>query len=331
MKRTFLAGAILAVLALIGAFAYQHYLHPPPPPPPDPAELEALRQERNVLEQRLLALTEADTSLTQAPRASLLIGVPTSVTQKLVEDAVSGLLAEVRLTLRDLKVHKADVVKAKTALGTLTLGDYQLDVRVHEVQAVLKPGAPQMRFGGPKLGLVLPVELASGSGRATLRVQWDGRSVAGAVCGDLDLKRVLKGGVAPLRAEIRGEFQLSAEGDTVVATPHFRDIPLKLRIEPAPESWKLLDELIEAQRAVCRAALKKADVGQKLRDLVARGFPVTLPGTLLRPIRLPAGVRQDVDLAGRGRVTLTVKPFGLVAVPERFWYGGDVTVTPLIQ
>jgi hypothetical protein len=241
---------------------------------------------------------------------------------------VAGLLAEVHVTLRNLKVHKSEDVRAKTPLGTMTLGRYTLDLTVHEVHALLRPDAPRLRFGGNTLGLELPLQLASGAGRAGLRLQWDGRKLAGAVCGDLDLRRRVKGQVAPLRFVVRGEFRLASEGDALVARPRFRDVPLKLQIEPADETWQMLDELIQEQSAVCRAALRKVDVARKLREVVARGFPVTLPGTLLRPVRLPAGLQQELEVPGRGRARLTVRPIGLVVVPERFWYGADVAVTP---
>jgi hypothetical protein len=226
----------------------------------------------------------------------------------------------------DVRVRKADVVRAKTALGTLALGEYQLDLRLQEVQGVLDPGTPRVSFGGPSVGLVMPLALTAGRGRATLRLQWSSHGDTGAVCSALDLKRSLKGDLVPLPALLRGEFRLSTEGDAIVATPRLRDVALRLRLEPVPETWKTLDELIEAQSAGCRGALKRVDPAQKLRDLVARGFTVTLPGALVRPIRMPAGVRREVDLAGGGRATLVVKPIGPTAAPERLWYGGVVDV-----
>lgn len=331
MKRILWAGAGLAGVALAAAFAHQRYVAGMPEPPPDPATLERLEQHKRALQSRLRELTQDDQGLSRAPKASVLIGVPTSFTESLVAQTVSGLSAQIRVTLKNLKVAKQDELKAKTPLGRMKLGDFKLDVTIHEVHALLKPGKPDLRFGGNRLGVKLPVSLASGAGRATLHFRWDGRKLAGAVCGDLDLTREVEGSVAPVSFRLNGEFLLQAQGDSLVATPRFPDVKLKLQVEPAASTWEMLDELVKQQGAVCRAVLRKVDVAQKLKELVGRGFPVTLSRKLWKPLRLPAGLQQQVDVPGERSALLSVKPIGLLVVPERVWYGANVEVRPALS
>ncbi len=96
-----------------------------------------------------------------------------------------------------------------------------------------------------------------------------------------------------------------------------------LEIEPAAATWQAVDALIDRQGLVCRTALRKADVAGKVRALVARGFDVTLPRTLLREVRLPAGLTSSVAVPGR-TLELEVEPIGLALTPTRTWYGADV-------
>jgi hypothetical protein len=115
-----------------------------------------------------------------------------------------------------------------------------------------------------------------------------------------------------------------------VATPRFPDVKLKLQVEPAAATWKMLDELVQQQSAVCRTVLKKVDVAAKVKELVGRGFPVTLPRKLWKPLRLPAGLQQQVDVPGQRSALLAVKPIGLLVLPERVWYGANVEVRPAV-
>ena len=62
---------------------------------------------------------------------------------------------------------------------------------------------------------------------------------------------------------------------------------------------------------------------QKLQEMVDRGFTVKLPRQLFREIRLPAGVRQSLELEGLA-LTLDVRPVGVVVTPQRLWYGANV-------
>ncbi len=320
--------AVFVAAALAGGGAFPIGCSKPAPRREEAeAVLEGLRAERTALRDRLRGLLSKEARLLDAPRATVIIGVPTSLTRSLVEQTVTGLFDEVTLRLRDIKVHKADEVRAKTLFGGMTLGTFVLDVTIREVKGVLHPGKPQLTFGGNRIGVALPVSLTAGSGRATLRFRWEGRKIAGAVCGDLDVSHEVKGAALPATYPVKGAFRLAAEGSDVVLEPEFGEITVKVRVEPSKETWDFVDRLIAQQGGICETALRKVDVPQRIRDLIGRGFDVKLPRRLFRPIRLPAGLEQSLSLGGRP-FTLEVRPIGLVVTPLRLWYGADVTARP---
>ena len=88
---------------------------------------------------------------------------------------MTGLFGETTLTLTNLRVHKEGEVKAKMLIAKRKLGAYVLDVDIHEVQGVLKPGKPTLPFGRNAVEVTLPVRLADGTGQAELRFQWDSK------------------------------------------------------------------------------------------------------------------------------------------------------------
>lgn len=295
-------------------------------PAPSPAEMAALRAERQAMQDRFLALTEdmPELSLREAPAAGLLIGIPTEFTRDLAQQVVSGLFGQLTLRLRNLKVSKADDVQARLLFGQRTIGQFVLDVSIAEVVTTLRPQKPKVTFTKNRLGVSLKVSLVEGRGSALVQLHWDSRGVANAICGDIEASRELQATVAPADYAVEGSFAVAAEGGQVLLKPRFGDVVLNLRIVPSEAAWQAVDGLVEQQGALCRAALRKVDVKQKLQEIVERGFSVKLPRRLLREIRLPAGVRQSLDVQGVA-LTLDIKPVGVVVTPRRIWYGADVT------
>jgi hypothetical protein len=154
-----------------------------------------------------------------------------------------------------------------------------------------------------------------------VRFKWDGRGIAGAVCGDVDVTHELKASVPRLAQTLEGSLRLSLDGEALVAQPEFGDVPLRLPIEPAAETWRFVDQLIAGRGALCRAALGRADVPGKLRDVLAKGVRVTLPRRLLaRTLRLPVAVERSVSVPGR-ELELAATPVDLILTPDRLWYG----------
>jgi hypothetical protein len=323
LKRTALLGALLFAVG----FAYARFWWGP-----GPETLERQRREVRVLSERLEARLRERALLRDGVDASVLVGVPSQVADRLAADAVQGLFGDVKLALHDLRFRKEDEVQARLLVGKRTVGRFVLSVHVREVTARLRPGRPRLRFAEDRIDVTLPVGV-EGEGRAFLRFTWDGRGIAGAVCGDLDVTHELQASV-PLRSYgVAGALRLRVDGPALVATPEFEDVPLSVPIEPSAATWRFVEELIAGRGALCRAALGKAEVEEKIKALLSRGIPVTLPGRLLeRPLRLPLAVERSLTLPGRS-LRVEAQPRDLILTPARLWYGVAVSLgegeTPL--
>jgi hypothetical protein len=327
-RRFFWASAALLVLGGAG-LAYIGRRRTPRPSPPTAAELKGLREERDALRDRFRELTARDGSLDfqKVPAGNVVIGVPTSLTESLVSQVLTGLMREVRLTLKHIKARHEDEVKANFLFGNRTIGRFILDVDLSEIQAVLKPGAPQLRLGGDKIRVKLPVTVAQGTGTGTVRFQWSGQGLAGVVCGDLDVTRTLKSNVVPTTINLEGAFMLAVEGDALTAKPKFGDVTIDLQLDPTEATWQIVDDTLAKVRddksGICGSAIQKVDIPQRIRAVVARGLRIRLPPRLFRPIRLLASVQQSVEIQGK-TVSLSATPTGLTVTPRMIWYGADL-------
>jgi len=324
VKRTTIFIAAVAVLAL-AAVAVVRWRAGALGPPPTKAAIEALRAERDALQVkgREAAIAAGERSLAKAPRAGIMIGIPTSFTRSLVEQVVTGLFGETTLTLKNLKVHKEGKLQAKMLVKKRTLGEYVLDMKIDEVQGILKPGKPTLAFGNNTIDLGLPVRLAEGTGQATLNFKWDSKGSANVVCGDTEVSRGLTGGVVPQDYAVRGRFLISAKAETVVLQPQFPDLAVRIFVDPSEEAWKLVEEVIRDRPKGCEIALGKVDVKEKLSGLLAKGFNVKIPQKIFKPIRLPAGVSQSLEIQGV-KLALEVTPAGVLVADDRIWYGADL-------
>lgn len=288
--------------------------------------IEALKRERTKLQEELRSALSDDAKLIDAPQGDILIGLPTSLVREIVSEALTGPLKNVRLLLKDVvKVQRKDVIKAKTFLGMMTLGHYELTVYVQEVHASMKPKTPTLTFGANRIAIDLPVSVESGDVKASLIFKWDGRKLAGAVCGDLTSEHDLRAKVPPLMARLRGRFEVRARGEQLVVNPVMEPIQLAFQVEPQQRTWDFIDNLIESRNAVCEAALRKAAVGQKVKDLVAQGFKTKVPTTWLRPMSLLASFRDTVEVNGQS-AGFAITPSGVSVTKDRIWYGARLAV-----
>ncbi len=317
MKRLFRVVLWAAVLFLIG-YGYDRFWRAP-----TEEELEGLRQERRVLNGRLEQRLREDLRLLEAKDASVIVGVPIRFAERFVGELAGSLFSEVRITLRKLEVRKEGELRGRVLVGERPLGTYTLAVDLDEVVGILRFGKPKLRFEDDRVGVVLPVSLSEGSGRGRLRFRWDGRGVAGVVCGDVSMSGAIVGSVVPDAYTLRGSLRLATDGAALVARPLFEDAEVHLGIEPSKETWQLVEKTIGEQGALCRAALKAANVPEKVRAVVQRGFAVKLPRKLFPELRLPVELEQSVDLEGRS-IHLQVSPTGLSLTPKRLWYGANV-------
>ena len=150
---------VASVVVGLGAWLYVRQAPSPLPPPPTEAELQALLERRDALQLRLTQtiIAKGEKSVAQAPRAGVMIGIPTSFTRSILEQIVTGLFSELTLTLKTLKVHKEGEVKIKMLVARRTVGRFILDVQIQRVQGVLQPGKPEVGFARIRVTVSLPV------------------------------------------------------------------------------------------------------------------------------------------------------------------------------
>ena len=329
MKRRFFAATAMAGIA--GALLVASPVRTQSPAPmtvaATRAKIEALKAERARLQNELRGSLSADARLEAAPKGDVLIGVPSELIESIVSEALTGPLRNVRLTLNDVvKVQVADEIRTKTFLGTMTLGRYELTVNVREVHAVMKPRKPVLTFGADRIAIDLPVRVESGNVKADLSFVWDGKKLAGVVCGDLTSEHQLRAAVPPIDVRLLGRFEVAAKGERLVVNPRVAPIEMAFNVQPEEKTWKFIDDLIESKNAVCEAALRKAAVGEKVKALVlAKGFKVRLPTSWLRPVTLPASIRDTVEVKGR-TAGFTISSPAVSITRTRMWFGARLAI-----
>jgi hypothetical protein len=328
LKRLALVVVVL-VAAAASALVYVRTRPSPLPPPPTDAEIQSLLDERDALQKHLteVLVAHGEQSVRKAPRGGVMIGIPTSFTSSILEQVVTGVFEKMTLTLHDLKVHKAGDVRVKMLVAKRTVGHYVLDVQIHQVQGVLKPGKPDVVFSRNRVTISLPVRLAEGKGNADIRLQWDSKGlVANSVCGDTDVTKAVTGGVVPQDYRFGGAFRIASSGNAITLTPDIPE-PLEVRIfvDPSEQAWQAVQEVVAAQRANCAKVLEKIDIKAILGGIVGRGFNIKIPPKLIKPIHLPAGLKQSLEIQGI-KVALHLKPTGLLVSGDRLWYGADIAL-----
>jgi hypothetical protein len=258
-----------------------------------------------------------------------MIGLSTVLTRGIAEKVTTGLFGETTVRIRNMNVHKEGEVSAKVLFSKRKVGEFILDVHIEEARALVRPASPTLTFQERRIGIALPFALASGDGRVRLRFAWDSKGlVANVVCGDLDVTKVVTGRVVPQQYEVEGSFGLAVDGNALVLTPEFPELAVRLFVEPTEQAWKVVDEVMADQRAGCRKALEKIDIKKILGKILGKGFNIKIPPKILRPIHLPAGLRQSLSVQGV-KVSLDLRTTDLEVSGERLWYGADVATEAL--
>jgi hypothetical protein len=144
-------------------------------------------------------------------------------------------------------------------------------------------------------------------------------------CGDVKVARALTGGVVPEDYVVNGQFEIASAGEAIVLTPSFPDLAVRIYVDPSEQAWAIVDEVVKARRKGCEIALNKVDIKEKLAAILGRGFNVKIPQKIFKPIMLPAGVSQSLEVQGI-QLALKVKPTGVLVARERIWYGADVNL-----
>ena len=329
MKKFILVALAIIVIVPAAAVGYLALKYRPRASREDPAAVE--REIASLKAQRDSFLTRGDSVLKNAellqriPAGDLLIGLPTPFVDQLVRDIINGWFHDVELHLKGLHVRKAGEVKAKLVFKKRSIGSYDLDLTLDDVRGKLQPGEPKLAFGGDIIRIALPLRVAGGSGTATVKFVWDSKGVASPVCGDLAATKTVSGTVRRADYDIQGRMVLSAVSGAIMADPDFPELAVRLFVDPSEESIKVLNDLLATKGGACGIAVDKAKVGDRILDLVGKGFVVKIPQKFFRPIRLPIAVETSVPVQDN-RLALKVTPSGLAVTPAIIWLGANVSL-----
>jgi len=284
------------------------------------AEIEALEKERLSLRERVNELILKDPRVKDMPDTPVRVGVPTTLARDLIQRVVAGFVDQVTLELKNLKVKKSGRVKK-----VVTLGEYDLHVTIHRVKGKLKTGKPDVTFGGNKVAIALPVTVASGTGQATINFKWDGKNVADATCGDMEVTQDVSGGVRPDTYPVAGGLVLTATAKDILAEPRFPLIKVNLKVVPSDESWAAVDAVLAQKEGLCGYVVDKVNVRGIVQRLVDRGFNVRLPTEKIKPMAVPVGIEPTMEVRGQP-VALGIKVGQLTITESVIWLGARVSV-----
>ena len=284
------------------------------------AEIEALEKERDTLRGRMNELMVKDPRLEGMPGTPVRVGVPTTLARDLIQRVVAGFVDQVTLELKNLKVKKSGKVKK-----VVTIGQYDLKVTINRVIGKLKTGKPDVTFGGNKVQVALPVTVASGSGNATINFKWDGKNVAGATCGDLEVTQDVSGSVRPDSYPVAGGLVLTATAQDILASPRFPVIKVNLKVKPSEESWGAVQKILDEKTGLCGYVVEKVNVLGIVQKLIDKGFNVRLPTEKIKPMAVPVGIEPTMQVRGQP-VALAIKLGELAITEHMIWLGANVSV-----
>lgn len=283
------------------------------------AEIQRLETEQDSLRARAAELVATDPRLMTLPRGDVVISVPTIFLRTVIQRVLGDVVENVTLRLSGIKAHVAKTVKK-----VIKIGEFVLDVEVHEVTGKLKLSAPDIQFGADRISLSLPIALAEGHGEATLHFIWDGKNVAGLTCGDMDVTEKLTATVVPANYTVSGSMSLAVVDNAILCTPVFPETRIRLRVQPSREAWATVNALLEEKHGVCGWVLDKVDVPGILEGIIQeKGINVKLPVDKIRPFLIPAGV-QDSLTVGDDLFIFKTRTTTLRIEPDAILYSADV-------
>lgn len=285
------------------------------------AEIRQLQAEQDSLRNRSAALVQADARIQNLPKGDVVIAVPTAFLRSVIERLFTDVVSNVTLSLSGIKARVAKSVKK-----VVTVGEFVVDVEITEVIGKLKPGQPEIKFGGNKASMSLPVEVIEGHGEAIIHFVWDGKNVAGITCGDMDVTQKVSGNVIPSAYLVTGELSFAIREKQVIGTLAFPETKLNIRVTPSQESWDAINAILEEKGGVCGWVLDKVNVPNLLENLVQnKGFNVKLPLDKIKPFALPAGASESVKLGNR-ILALDAQTNTIRIDADAIWYSASVAL-----
>lgn len=282
-------------------------------------QIVALDGERLALRVKLETLLVRDPRLDGMPDTPVRVGVPTTLARDLITRTIIGLTERLTIDLRDIRVRRTGSVRR-----VVTLGDYDLTVTVTRVRATLKPGRATVTFGANRVALALPLTLG-GTGRADVDFLWDGRTVGGAVCGDMHVTQSVTGTVVPRTYPVAGSVQFTTSDTAILARPRVPRLRLHLDVAPSEAAWASLRQILDEKRGLCGFVLDRVDVLGAVQRLIARGFDVQVPTDGVKPVALPVAVSPTMMVRGQA-VELGIRLDGFAITERMIWLGARISL-----
>jgi hypothetical protein len=317
---------------------------PPSSPPPAPSgaagtsgpdlrglsrdeRLLRLHEEHRRLHERVESLLDREPLIQEAQRVrgDMVAAVRTGLVKQVAQEVARRYFDRVTLDLSGIEVTESGEIHTDTPVGQVSAGEWTVHVNRLRIRGTLKARVPRIELKAPnEVELNLPVLLEEGEGTAAVRFAWKSHGLAKIVCQSFETQHEISGRVKPEEYPVRGSFLLAAGKESLTATPRF-DPAFRLKVELSPESWAKVRAALEAQDDIsrCGLALDPDKVFAKLQELVGKGFVIHLPPKLLRPVVLPTGVTESVEVEGR-RVAVAVTQNALRITPDGLWYSIDV-------
>jgi hypothetical protein len=320
----------VSMAAAVGAAASSSPLPATPAAPRvDPQPATELPRLNRALQARLDTLLAADPVVSEAMRTpgDVVIAVRAAFARSVVRELTRRYFDRVMVDLRDIDVFKQGQLRRETPLGRLRVGDWSVDLRVHQVKGVLRAGEPRVHFvRGNQVELDFPIHLEQGQGRATLDFAYDSRGLASLVCKDFQARQDVSGGVIPDQYPVAGSFRLRTAPNSLTAKPDFTET-FRVRLDLDPGSWAAVRARLQKEDRVgrCGLALNPDKALAELRTLADRGFDVKLPPQLFRTVVLPAEGAQTV-LVEQQQVHVAVHQNALRLGEDFVWYSAQVNV-----
>jgi hypothetical protein len=321
----------VSMAAAVGAAAAASPLPATPPPATQaaPPPAQDLPRHNRALRARLDALLGADPVVAEAMRTSgdVVIAVRAAFARSVVRELTRRYFDRVVVDLRDIDVFKQGDLSKKTPVGRLRVGEWAVDMRVHQVKGVLRAGEPKVHFvRGNQVELEFPLHLEQGQGRATLDFAYDSKGLANLVCKDFQATQDVSGGVIPEQYPVVGSFRLRTAPNSLTAKPDFTET-FRVRLDLDPGSWAAVRARLQKEDRVgrCGLALNPEKALAELRTIADRGFDVKLPRQLFRTVVLPAEGAQTVQVEQQ-QVHVSVHQNALSLGEDLVWYSAQVNV-----
>ena len=313
------AAAALALLAVVGAACARQASQDQVLRWND--EIARLEAERDSLERRAAELIAQDPRIQALPGGDVVVAVPTSFVRDVIDRLFEDVADHITLRLTGLRARVEKTVKK-----VVTIGQFVVEVDSLTAVGKLRPGKPDLHFGDRGVSLSLPVTVSEGRGEAVIHFVWDGKNVAGATCGDMDIRQRVDGTLVPADYRMSGRLSFDVRGSRAIGTFHFPVTKLRIRVRPSKESWAAIHAILEEKSGVCGWVLDKVGVPDLLTGVVeTRGFNVRLPLDRLQPMIFPAGAQDSVIVGGR-TLAVNAETHTFRIDPDAIWYSATVRV-----